>query len=197
VVEQLGRPRRAGDRPVIEAADVTRLSVADLPPSTMVTERLDLTPLTADDAEEMVAVLADESMYEFTGGGPPTLAQLGDRYRRLVVGHSDDGSELWFNWIVRRRSDAAPVGVMQATVAADRSTADVAWEVGVPWQRQGIASEAAAAVVTWLVDHGVVDIRACIHPRHDASGRVAANAGLTRTTEFVDGEIVWRRPRAG
>ena len=33
------------------------------------TERLDLVPLTVEDADEMVTVLADEGLYEFTGGG--------------------------------------------------------------------------------------------------------------------------------
>ena len=162
--------------------------------STIVTDRLELAPLTVADADAMVTVLADESMYLFTGGAPPTLTQLRERYRRLIVGRSDDGEELWFNWIVRLGDDHTPVGVMQATVAAHGSAAEVAWEVGVPWQQRGIASEAAGAVVAWLVDHGVDDIRACVHPGHDASGRVAARAGLVATAETIDGEVVWRRP---
>jgi RimJ/RimL family protein N-acetyltransferase len=85
------------------------------------------------------------------------------------------------------------VGAMQATVATDRSSGDVAWEVGVPWQGQGIASEAAAAVVEWLVGEGVRTIVAHIHPAHHASARVAARAGLSPTTDVVDGETVWRR----
>ncbi len=49
----------------------------------------------------MVAVLADDQMYQFTGGTALTLVQLRARYVRLVLGRSSDGSELWFNWIVR------------------------------------------------------------------------------------------------
>jgi len=158
-----------------------------------VTERLRLLPLAVDDAEEMVTVFADERMYEFTGGCPPSLDQLRERYRHLIVGQSADGSEHWLNWVVRLAADDLAVGAMQATVATDRSSADVAWEVGVPWQGQGIASEGAAAVVEWLVGEGVRTISAHIHPAHHASGRVAASAGLSPTTEVVDGETVWRR----
>ena len=140
----------------------------------------------------MVVVLGDGRMYEFTGGAPLPLDQLRERYRRLAVGRSTDGSELWFNWIVRLIADGVAVGVVQATVAAEGSSADVAWEVGVPWQGRGIASEAAVAIVDWLVGRGVVDISACIHPDHHASARVAARAGLTATSEIVDDEVVWR-----
>jgi RimJ/RimL family protein N-acetyltransferase len=97
------------------------------------------------------------------------------------------------NWTVRLVAEDLAVGAMQATVALDRRSADVAWEVGVPWHGRGIASEAATAVVEWLVGQGVRTISAHIHPAHHASGRVAARAGLAPTSEMVDGETVWRR----
>lgn len=161
--------------------------------STLVTERLTLTPLVEDDATVMVEVLGDVRMHEFTGGTPRTLDELRSRYRRLAVGRSGDHREWWFNWIVRMTADAAAVGVLQATVAADGTSADVAWEIGMPWQGHGFASEAAIAVVDWLIDHDVAQISANIHPDHVASTRVADRAGLRPTQEMDDGELVWRR----
>ncbi|MGI9052105.1 MAG: GNAT family N-acetyltransferase [Ilumatobacteraceae bacterium] len=157
------------------------------------TARLVLTPLVATDAEVMVDVLGDEQMHEFTGGHPLSLEELRSRYRRLEVGRSPDGDEAWMNWVVRLGDDLRPVGVMQATVAADRSSADVAWEIGVTLQGNGFASEAASAVVDWLIARGVAEVRACIHPEHVASTTVASRAGLSPTDEWVDGEVVWRR----
>ncbi len=145
----------------------------------------------------MVTVLGDERMYEFTGGCPPSLDELRGRYRRLVVGHSADGSQLWLNWVVRLSAEDLAVGAMQATLAPDRSSADVAWEIGVPWQGRGFASEAASAVVQWLLGDGVGTITAHIHPEHHASGRVAASVGLRPTSEMVDGETTWRRTSGG
>jgi RimJ/RimL family protein N-acetyltransferase len=171
---------------------MTRAAMA-WPEATIRTERLVLVPLAVDDAEEMAVVLGDPRMYEFTGGEPLPLDQLRERYRRLVVGRSADGSERWLNWVVRLAADDVAVGAVQATVAADGSSADVAWEVGVPWQGRGVASEAAVALVDWLVEHGVAVIRACIHPQHAASAAVAARAGLAATSEVVDGEQLWRR----
>ena len=46
------------------------------------TERLRLEPLSVDHAAPMVAVLADPSLYEFTGGSAPGLTELPDRYAR-------------------------------------------------------------------------------------------------------------------
>jgi RimJ/RimL family protein N-acetyltransferase len=162
------------------------------PNSTIRTARLVLAPLAVDDADEMAVVLGDERMHEFTGGEPLPLDQLRERYRRLVVGRSADESERWFNWVVRLADGGAAVGAVQATVAADGSSADVAWEVGIRWQGRGFASEAAVALVDWLVERGVSRVQACIHPQHEASAAVAARAGMTATTEIVDGETVWR-----
>ena len=155
-----------------------------------------LIPLLVDDAEEMVEVLADPALHEFTGGKPATLDELRDRYRSWVDGSGRD-TERWLNWIVRRGSDNAAIGTVQATVmSADRiPVAFVAWTVGVSWQRRGYATEATTALVQWLADRGVGPIVAHIHPDHVASASVAIRAGLRPTAGVVDGEVVWCLPR--
>jgi RimJ/RimL family protein N-acetyltransferase len=157
------------------------------------TERLLLSPLRAADASELVEVLGDERLHEFIGGRPDTLEELQARYARLLRG-SPNSEEVWLNWIARRRFDSQAVGTMQATLTSHdgRWTAQVAWVVGVPWQGQGFASEAARALVEWLRDQGAHEIVAHIHPRHRASGFVAARAGLSPTDQEADGECVWR-----
>ena len=164
---------------------------------TITTARLILEPLRAEHADEMFGVLADEALHEFTTGRPATLDQLRARYRRLATGRSPDGAESWLNWIVRRAGIAG--GTVQATLVPDRPTgwrAIIAWVVGTPWQRQGIASEAARGLVDWLESHGARSISAHVHPQHEASQRVARRAGLVATLEVVDGEQVWRRARS-
>ena len=164
--------------------------------STIVTDRLLLAPLLLDDADEMVDVLADPALHEFTGGEPATLAELRDRYRSFVRGSGRD-SELWLNWIIRRHDDNAAIGTMQATVLNpdDKAVAFVAWTIGTDWQRQGFATEATIALVGWLEDNGVDSIAAHIHPHHAASAAVATRAGLRPTADIAEGEVVWRLPR--
>ena len=166
-----------------------------IPTPTIVTERLTLTPLTVADADGMVEVYADQRMHEFTGGAPPGLPQLRERYRQLVVGRNHDGSEQWCNWIVRLHDCPNPIGAMQATVTHDLAEAAVAWEIGVDHQGRGRAGEAACALVDWLFTSGIGRITATIHPDHAASSRVAVHAGLMATDEVDDGEIVWHRVR--
>lgn len=162
----------------------------------LTTARLELVPLVAADADEMVFVLEDERLYAFIGGRPPSLDELRSRYERLAAGGSADGTEEWHNWIVRRASDGRAVGTVQATITGAGLAADVAWVVGRRSQGNGFATEAARAVVDWLESRGVATITAHVHGDHHASAAVAANAGLAATGQVENGEQVWRRLRA-
>ena len=67
----------------------------------------------------MIEVLADPSLYEYTGGEIPSLKVLEKRYAAQAVGHSDDASQWWLNWVVIKRDSGKPVGFVQATVECD------------------------------------------------------------------------------
>ena len=183
----------------LRAAELARSPACDTrrvqapPQEPLVSERLVLDPLVPAHAAEMVDVLADESLYEFTGGEPPSLQQLTRRYAAQVVGHSDDGLQTWFNWIVKLRDTGSAVGFVQATVDVDDdgATADVAWVINSSHQGQGIASEATQMMITWLRSMGVRRFTALIHPDHEASMGVARHQGFRRSDAVCDGEIRW------
>jgi RimJ/RimL family protein N-acetyltransferase len=156
-------------------------------------DRVLLTPLAVTDAEAMVAVLGSPELYRFTGGAPPTLVELRDRYRRQVGGRSADGRQEWRNWIIRGEPGGPPAGYVQTTIDDDGSRAEIAWVVGLEWQGQGLASAAARAVVGWLAARGVRLVQAHIHPDHGASAAVARSVGLAPTDVFEDGERLWQR----
>ena len=146
----------------------------------------------------MVGVLADPRLYTFIGGGPPDRESLRASYTRQSAGQSADGTEEWHNWIVRRRPDGTAIGFVQATVVDGGGVANVAWLIGVPWQGRGFAVEAVRALVSWLDLRGIRTVVAHIRPGHDASGSVAARAGLEPTDELDDdGEQIWRRTIQG
>jgi RimJ/RimL family protein N-acetyltransferase len=168
------------------------VSVAERLPSPIETDRLLLTALREDDADEMVAVLSSPSLYTYTGGEPPSLEDLRRRYAAMVVGHSPDLTQEWLNWVVRRRDGAgAAVGTVQATVDREGRRAEVAWVIGADGQGRGYAAESAAAMVHALVDAGVPSVIAHIHPDHAASEAVARRCGLAPTDDFHDGERRW------
>jgi len=155
--------------------------------------RLVLEPLRVEHAQEMAAVLDDHALHTFTGGKPDTVVELRRRYERQVVGHSPDGSERWLNWVLRRRDNAAAVGLIQATVTGptDRREAEIAWVIGTAQQHQGFAKEAAEVMVDWLREQGAAVIVAHIHPEHRASAAVADSIGLVATDQILEGEVRW------
>ena len=114
------------------------------------TARLTLVPLTAAHADEMAAVLADPELYAFTGDAPPSRPELRARYERWAAG-APDPEVCWCNWAIRLRSAGRLTGTVQATISTSAEpVAEIAWVVGVRWQGQGIATEAARALVSWL-----------------------------------------------
>jgi RimJ/RimL family protein N-acetyltransferase len=150
------------------------------------TARLEIAPLRVTDAAEMLHVLSAPSVYEFTGGEPPTLAGLTARYERQVA-----GAPAWINLIARLAGTGEVVGVVQATIEADHT--EIAWVVGEEHRGRGFAAEAAAELVAMLARRGVRTVVAHIHPLHVASQRVAERLGLEPTDVVVDGEVRWRR----
>lgn len=142
----------------------------------------------------MVDVLADVRIYEFIGGAPDTLESLTARYERQVVGRSPDGSELWFNWIVRTADDLVAIGYVQATARSEQAefdTAELAWVVAPLLQGQGFATESVTAVLTWLRACGISRFVAHINPAHDASMRLARRLGFHVTANVLEGESRW------
>ncbi len=180
------------------AAD-SRKSVPSTGAMTMRTERLDLLPIHREHAPAMFEVLIDPTLYEFTNGSAPSdVGALLRLYEYWENRRSPDGGELWLNWALRLRTQDELIGHLQAGVQPDH--ADMAWVLGSKWQHHGYATEAAKAVHAWLLQFGVLEIRASIHPEHAASIRVAERLGLQRTTELSDAELIWKRtyaPRAG
>ena len=171
------------------------------------TGRLDLSPLDVRHAAEMAEVLCDPALHTFIGGAPYNPEALRSRYERLVAG-SPDPSVSWWNWVIRLRAAECLVGTVQATVgpgspavgqgrggsAPHGPVAEIAWVVGTRWQGQGIASEAATALVAWLdARRPAPTVIAHIHPDHHASAAVATAAGLAPTGQLRDGEVRWRR----
>ncbi|MFJ7911854.1 GNAT family N-acetyltransferase [Kitasatospora sp. NPDC096204] len=161
----------------------------DLTTAELRSERLDLLPIAPEHAEELAAALADPALHAHTGGRPATVEEQRARCARLAAG-SPDPAEAWGNWVLRLRADGALTGYVQTTVRPDE--AELAWVVGTPWQRRGLATEAARALLAHLAAAGVRTAVAHIHPDHHASAKVARALGLHPTTRTQDGETRWQ-----
>lgn len=161
------------------------------------TARLTLEPLHPEHATEMSTVLAAPELYEFTGGTPLTPDDLHSRYQRQSVGYSPAGDAGWLNWVIRVKDTKAAVGYVQATLVVEDNalTADIAWLITPSAQGRGIATEASAVMLAWLLSQHVARVRAFIRPDHHASVRVGQRLGLIPTSAVVDGEVLWELPQ--
>jgi RimJ/RimL family protein N-acetyltransferase len=108
----------------------------------------------------------------------------------MMIAGSADPEVSWCNWVVQLRDLRCLTGTVQATITGP--VAEVAWVVGAAWQGRGLATEAARGLVAWLAERPVHEVIAHIHPRHLASARVAAAAGLCPAGEWHEGERRWR-----
>jgi RimJ/RimL family protein N-acetyltransferase len=144
------------------------------------TERLRLEPLIEAHAAELVVLYSDPRMYEFIPQDPPSsLEALALRFRLLEARQSPDGKEGWFNWAMRSKSLGVCVGCVQVTLRQD-GRAQLAYDVGVPYWRQGYATEACRRVIGALFTTGVTEIRAELDTRNEASIRLLEKLGFRR-----------------
>ena len=121
---------------------------------TLRTSRLDLTPVTKAFAPEMFQLLNNSALYKYVTVSPPAdVIALASEYEVWQGRRSLDGSELWLNWALRQKENKQLIGHLQAGVLVDH--AYVAWILGSRWQHLGYATEAAAAVVDFLLRLGV------------------------------------------
>lgn len=148
-------------------------------------------PLQVADAKVMADVLADQVLYTFTGGRPPSEQELRDRYTIQTQGQSPDGSAIWVNRIVTLGIGGPAIGYVQATVPVLTGPAEIAWVIGRQWQGHGYASAAVRLLIEELCDRGVPEVIANIHPTHIASIRVAQTVGMSPTTKTCNGEVAW------
>lgn len=84
------------------------------------TEIVALRPPRVADAAEMAVVLSHPDLYRYTGGEPPSEADLNRLYGIQTRGGSADRTEVWLNDIVVVGDEQRAVGFVQATLPTDQ-----------------------------------------------------------------------------
>jgi RimJ/RimL family protein N-acetyltransferase len=144
------------------------------------TERLQLEPLIESHATELYELYSEPRLYEFIPQDPPLSEEaLRSRYRFLAARQSPEGDEGWFNWAMRRKSDSACIGCVQITLRND-DRAQIAYDLGVAYWRNGYATEACSWIIAALFESGVREIWAEVDTRNVASMRLLEGLGFVR-----------------
>lgn len=154
------------------------------------TGRLRLEPLGERHADLFFDALQDEALYEWISmERPGDLDALRLRWRGLERGLSPDGACAWPTWALRRRSDQACLGRVDAEVVLTPEglqATNVGYYLFPPHWGQGHASEAVVAATRHLVAQGVGRLVATVTVGHQASVRVLQKAGY-RFTRVLKG----------
>ena len=145
------------------------------------TQRLVLEPLTVEHADELLAPLADPRLYEHVPQDPPeSIDKLRERLVFLSARRSPVGDQLWLNWVMRDRHEGQCCGRVQATVTTD-ARAWIAYEVFPERWGRGLATEACARMIEWLIDTlGVQQFAAEVDSLNGASLRLLDRLGFQR-----------------
>ena len=148
------------------------------PPTIIDTARLHLRRPVADDSATIFAQWAqDREVTRYLTWKPHTsLAQTQEFVRRCAAVWTDGAA---FPWIVRLNEDDQIVGMIELRVKGHR--ADIGYVIARRWWGQGIAAEAAGAVVGWaMAQSSIFRVWAVCDCDNRASARVLEKAGMQR-----------------
>ena len=145
------------------------------------TGRLTIEVLHPGHAAPLFPALSDPRLYAYVEERPPkSEAALAQRYAQLERGAPEGSGEIWLNWAIRLLPSREYIGTLQATIYRDHA-ASIAYVLSPTHWRFGYATEA----VQWLLEHlatelGVVEIRASVDTRNEASWRLLERLRFTR-----------------
>jgi len=179
---------------------------ARTPADTVETARLTLQPSTP---EQLLALIEQPEAFEGLMG-VPVVAGLHALYNSGAVSPQwlavlrqapPSAPDVWgLGFFVVHRMDACVIGSAGYKGPPDAAgMVEIAYGIAPSYEGQGYASEAAAALVAFALDHGARLLRAHTLPVSNASGRILLKCGFRHVGPVVDLEdgTVWRweRPR--
>jgi [ribosomal protein S5]-alanine N-acetyltransferase len=157
------------------------------------TERLILEPLEVAHAEKLYAGLSDTTLYKFIPNDPLSLAELTEKYCRILRGPRDSNIELWRNWAVRLQDSDDYIGIIETSIFPN-DYAYLAYFMFASHHRQGYAHEACVAVLKRVREtYAIKRVAAEMDVRNTASWRLVESLGFIRTgsklnADFFKGE---------
>jgi RimJ/RimL family protein N-acetyltransferase len=170
----------------VHACELAALDVA------LGTARLCLEPLRPGHADALFEPLLDERAYRWISvARSASVEALRARWGRL----RREGDVLDLGWAVRRTSDGAWIGKMDAEVRHDGVATNVGYLFFAPYWGQGYATEAVQALAGHLARQGVVEQHATVTAGNAASCRVLERAGFVferviPANDVIDGQPV-------
>jgi RimJ/RimL family protein N-acetyltransferase len=170
----------------------------------LLTPRLRLRELRADDAEALYAVHSDPRVMRYWSF--PAWTRLEQAHARVADVMAQRSRGDVFAWAIADRDSDRLIGTV-AAFSLDRaqSRAEIGYSLAADWHGRGLAQEAVRAVLAFLLDGlGLERIEADVDPRNTASCRLLGRLGFVQegllrkrwrvAGEVSDSALFGRRP---
>jgi RimJ/RimL family protein N-acetyltransferase len=139
------------------------------------TARLRLRPRTLADLELIVAMDADPCVRRHIGGPLDPVSRRAELRSRILEGRPEPHA----SWAIEWNGRPGFLGICELSLGEETGCSQVGWRLLRPNWRQGIASEAAQAILDRaLFTLGLDPVVALVHPENQASICVAAKIGM-------------------
>jgi RimJ/RimL family protein N-acetyltransferase len=141
------------------------------------TERLTIRPWRDDEAPRLLDILRREEIVRWLGH-PKTLETV-DEARERIAGMAQEPP--LGEWAMELTATREPVGsVMLVGIPKSDGLVQIGWYLHPDSTGHGYVTEAAKAVLTYGLDHGLDEIRALTHTDNEPSKAVALRVGMTQ-----------------
>ena len=146
------------------------------------TERLVLAPFAREDMEQYFAILRDDRVQKYLGGGVP----LFDREPHITnwLNNINDRllkRKLVFTWCVKEKATGKVIGRIDLGGFVKQTMAEISYHYGYDSWGKGLATEAAARVTDFgLRELGLRRIQGLVHIENPASVRVLEKCGYAQ-----------------
>ncbi len=144
---------------------------------TIETDRLNLRPFEAEDAETAFSWFGDAAVMRYIPKGPD--ASLDDTRRRIAGYMEHQAAHGFSKWVIRERRSGQAIGDSGLIVLEQEGWIDLGYRFAVPYWGRGFATEVATAWVRAAFDvFAITEIGAFTHPDNRASARVLVKLGF-------------------
>lgn len=150
------------------------------------TPRLQLRPLTLDDAEAFHVIWGDPDVIWW--GANASLEESSESLANVIARTEDRDGLAWF--AILRRDNGELVGDAVLEPAPwDADVVEIGWHVAKHAQGRGYATEAALALCDHARKAGINHLEATIVPDNEPSRRVAQRLGMTVVGSLLRGGL--------
>jgi RimJ/RimL family protein N-acetyltransferase len=161
-------------------------------PFRITTDRLVIRPLARTDVTELTRYRNIPEIARFQDWPLPYTRDLAHELLDGLDGTNGPTTDLWVQLAIARIEDDALIGDLAVWLDGEGALAMIGYTLAPEHHGKGYASDAAAALVDWLVAKGVHRIAATLDPENMASARVLERLGFrytgtARSAAFVRG----------